>query len=275
MHESNNKKTKMSKTARRTKLQCLHIIVCLTAFLYSNISYSQSYNVHVSSAYKVANETYSTTSPPLLEMYNTYGEIIIRRFTSLPNVRKVASTNRYQQIGKITYGVPPQIYGHTSITFQYLPRTHTVNLFPGQVHVTTTHNGINCRVYENGTCRCDNPHPNNWGLCTLPELSRYKEHLHAIAIDAKDRTIAGLHSANFNVSLNENAVVLPESNPSSKDNELVSCAIEAGPLWSNAEAQGNCGSVCKKAGGIFNGGWWTTKPGVMSVCECKMQNCPK
>jgi hypothetical protein len=57
-------------------------------------------------------------------------------------------------------------------------------------------------------------------------------------------------------------------------NALTKCAVEAGPLLSNADAQGSCGGVCKKVGGVFGGGWWTTKPGVMSICECVMPACP-
>ena len=44
--------------------------------------------------------------------------------------------------------------------------------------------------------------------------------------------------------------------------------IEAGPLWSNTEAQQACPGVCESAGGKFKGQWWTTIPGQMSVCQC-------
>jgi hypothetical protein len=44
-------------------------------------------------------------------------------------------------------------------------------------------------------------------------------------------------------------------------------AVEAGPIWSNHDAKAKCPGVC---GGPkrWNGQWWTTRPGQMSVCEC-------
>ena len=40
--------------------------------------------------------------------------------------------------------------------------------------------------------------------------------------------------------------------------------VKAGPIWSNADAQMKCPSVC---GGLsWNGQWTTTEPGRMSVC---------
>lgn len=45
------------------------------------------------------------------------------------------------------------------------------------------------------------------------------------------------------------------------------CDIEAGPIWSNSDAQQECPDVCQDYGG-WNGQWTTTLPGQMSVCEC-------
>lgn len=45
--------------------------------------------------------------------------------------------------------------------------------------------------------------------------------------------------------------------------------VEAGPIWNHADANTKCYKVCEKAGRSWTGGWWTTKPGVMSVCECQ------
>lgn len=43
--------------------------------------------------------------------------------------------------------------------------------------------------------------------------------------------------------------------------------VEAGPLFDQAEAAKKCPTVCK-APATWNGTWRTTKPGVMSVCQC-------
>ncbi len=45
-------------------------------------------------------------------------------------------------------------------------------------------------------------------------------------------------------------------------------AIEAGPIWDNNDAQRKCPATCDKAGGKWDGGWWTTVQGKMSVCQC-------
>lgn len=43
--------------------------------------------------------------------------------------------------------------------------------------------------------------------------------------------------------------------------------VNAGPIWSNADAQQKCPKVCLNNGG-WNGQWTTTVPGSMSVCGC-------
>ena len=44
--------------------------------------------------------------------------------------------------------------------------------------------------------------------------------------------------------------------------------VEAGPLWRQADAQQKCPSVCSAKNSKWDGQWWTTRPGKMSVCEC-------
>jgi hypothetical protein len=44
--------------------------------------------------------------------------------------------------------------------------------------------------------------------------------------------------------------------------------INAGPIWSNTDAQGKCPNVCADVARTWNGQWKTTQPGVMSVCGC-------
>ncbi|SDK56641.1 mannan-binding lectin [Pseudomonas indica] len=43
--------------------------------------------------------------------------------------------------------------------------------------------------------------------------------------------------------------------------------VQAGPIWSNQDAQQKCVQTCQNKGG-WNGNWKTTEPGVMSVCGC-------
>jgi hypothetical protein len=51
--------------------------------------------------------------------------------------------------------------------------------------------------------------------------------------------------------------------------EASSCQdINAGPVWSNTDAQGKCPAVCASIARSWKGQWKTTQPGVMSVCGC-------
>ena len=43
--------------------------------------------------------------------------------------------------------------------------------------------------------------------------------------------------------------------------------VEAGPIWSNEDANQKCPRVCQPPE-AWNGQWWTTVQGQMSVCEC-------
>ena len=42
--------------------------------------------------------------------------------------------------------------------------------------------------------------------------------------------------------------------------------IQAGPIWSNDDAQTKCPVAAAAVHGTWNGNWTTTIPGVMSVC---------
>lgn len=50
--------------------------------------------------------------------------------------------------------------------------------------------------------------------------------------------------------------------PCKKKNE------KAGPIWNQQDAEQKCPGVCQKANGSWDGQWWTTDPGKMSVCQC-------
>ena len=46
-------------------------------------------------------------------------------------------------------------------------------------------------------------------------------------------------------------------------------SIEAGPIWSNDHAQRVCPRVCDRNDMDWQGQWWTTRQGQMSVCQCE------
>lgn len=48
------------------------------------------------------------------------------------------------------------------------------------------------------------------------------------------------------------------------------CAINAGPIWNQSDANTKCPTTCSNNKGTWDGQWWTTVQGQMSVCECKM-----
>ncbi|HEY6327558.1 MAG TPA: mannan-binding lectin [Candidatus Cybelea sp.] len=45
--------------------------------------------------------------------------------------------------------------------------------------------------------------------------------------------------------------------------------IEAGPIWSQTDAERKCPAVAKANNGTWTGQWHTTVPGRMSVCEIR------
>ena len=45
--------------------------------------------------------------------------------------------------------------------------------------------------------------------------------------------------------------------------------INAGPLWNQKDAGKKCPRLCQKNRAKWSGGWWTTVPGKMSVCQCQ------
>lgn len=43
--------------------------------------------------------------------------------------------------------------------------------------------------------------------------------------------------------------------------------VDAGPIWNQADAENKCRQLAQRERADWTGGWWTTQPGVMSVCE--------
>ena len=54
----------------------------------------------------------------------------------------------------------------------------------------------------------------------------------------------------------------------SKERSVVE-SIEAGPIWSQSDAEKKCPQVATRNGGVWTGQWKTTVPGRMSVCELR------
>jgi hypothetical protein len=46
-------------------------------------------------------------------------------------------------------------------------------------------------------------------------------------------------------------------------------SVEAGPIWSQAHAEQRCREIAGLTRGDWTGGWWTTVPNKMSVCEIR------
>lgn len=55
----------------------------------------------------------------------------------------------------------------------------------------------------------------------------------------------------------------------SKETKVVE-SIEAGPIWSQSDAESKCAEVARKNNGTWTGHWKTTVPGSMSVCEIRL-----
>ena len=49
------------------------------------------------------------------------------------------------------------------------------------------------------------------------------------------------------------------------------CIAEAGPIWNQQNADQKCPGVCEEVKGSWDGHWWTTVPGKMSVCQCVLR----
>jgi rubredoxin len=43
--------------------------------------------------------------------------------------------------------------------------------------------------------------------------------------------------------------------------------VEAGPIWNQMDAERKCPDAARRAGGVWDGQWRTTRPGEMSECE--------
>jgi Mannan-binding protein len=67
-----------------------------------------------------------------------------------------------------------------------------------------------------------------------------------------------------------NAAVICMALPSVVSAQSSTISVDAGPIWSQSDAEKKCPDVAKAKGGTWNGQWRTTVPGKMSVCEVRM-----
>lgn len=58
--------------------------------------------------------------------------------------------------------------------------------------------------------------------------------------------------------------------PSAAMAQTRTITVEAGPIWSQSDAERKCPGVAKANGGVWTGNWRTTVPGRMSVCELRL-----
>lgn len=66
---------------------------------------------------------------------------------------------------------------------------------------------------------------------------------------------------NGKLTLDGSTIAIQQNLPICRD-------VNAGPIWSNADAQGKCPAACAAVSNTWNGQWTTTAPGEMSVCGC-------
>ena len=66
------------------------------------------------------------------------------------------------------------------------------------------------------------------------------------------------------------AVLLGLTLPRAGSAQSSTISVEAGPIWSQSDAEKRCPEVAKANGGVWNGQWRTTVPGKMSVCELRV-----
>src|ERR1700733_4484784 len=58
--------------------------------------------------------------------------------------------------------------------------------------------------------------------------------------------------------------------PSAAQAQTRTIGVEAGPIWSQSDAEKKCPEIAGANGGVWTGQWKTTVPGRMSVCELRL-----
>lgn len=79
-----------------------------------------------------------------------------------------------------------------------------------------------------------------------------------------------MRNPDYCLGLTVTAVLLTVVLPSTTSAQTRTIAVEAGPIWSQSDAERKCPEVATANGGTWNGQWRTTVPGKMSVCELRL-----
>jgi hypothetical protein len=75
----------------------------------------------------------------------------------------------------------------------------------------------------------------------------------------------------FSIAAGMVGVALPSAAPA----QTGTIGVEAGPIWSQSDAEKKCPQIAKTNGGVWTGEWKTTVPGRMSVCELRLPSRPQ
>jgi hypothetical protein len=78
-----------------------------------------------------------------------------------------------------------------------------------------------------------------------------------------------MRTLGYSLCLSVAATLLGVALPSLASAQSRTIAVEAGPIWSQSDAERKCPEVAKANGGVWTGQWRTTVPGQMSVCDLR------
>jgi hypothetical protein len=102
-------------------------------------------------------------------------------------------------VGNLTHS-PTPILAHATWVISYDAQTRTVNLKPGQTHITNWLGNQRCNVFEDGTCNCrTNP---NWNYCGYAPMATYVTMLVVYARAASINATLALQNAGYTVTRN-------------------------------------------------------------------------
>jgi hypothetical protein len=76
---------------------------------------------------------------------------------------------------------------------------------------------------------------------------------------------------NLGYSLSFAVALLGITLPSVASAQSRTIEVEAGPIWSQTNAEQRCPEVARANGGVWDGRWHTTVPGTMSVCSVRVR----
>jgi len=160
------------------------------------VAAAQPFSVVVSTTY--------TDGRGLVVLNPTFSAMDVSWFVQRPGGRTIYSADA--AVGVLVWSQPPNtITAHATWVINFDPTTNTVNLSPGQTHITNWYPLANqqasqqCHVYETGYCQCYNNQ--RWNYCG-GELPGYIGLQTALAQVASAVATVALRSAGYNVTRN-------------------------------------------------------------------------